>query len=195
MRRNNLGFSLSLALLVICTVGACEKPPAAEMEAAESAFARAENDPDAVVYAEPTLTRAREALSRMRSEAEAKRYDIAKSYAAEVVAASEKAVSDGRSGALRATQEAANLVGTLKDSLNEAEVTLDRARGTENMDLDFEGLDQNLDSARRDTEAAESAIADNKPGEALEKGRNARGTLGDIMTGLSGGARAGSRKK
>jgi hypothetical protein len=165
------------------------------MEAAESAFTRAENDPDAAVYAEPTLTRAREALLQMRTEAEAKRYDIAKSYASEVVAASEKAINDGKAGTLRAAQEAANLMGTLKDSLGETEDALARARGTETMDLDFESLDRDLDSARRDTEAAESAMADNKPGEALEKGRNARGTLGDIMTGLSDGARTGKRKK
>jgi capsule polysaccharide export protein KpsE/RkpR len=131
----------------------------------------------------------------MRSEAEAKQYDIAKSYAAEVVAASEKAINDGKAGALRAAQEAANLVGTLKDSLGQTQDALDRARSAEDIDLDFEGLDRDLDSARRNTEEAESATAANNSAEALEKGRNAQGTLGDIMTGLSDGVRAGGRKK
>jgi hypothetical protein len=165
------------------------------MEAAEAAFTRAENDPDAAIYAEPTLLRAREALSRMRSEAEAKRYDSAKSYAAEVVAASEKAINDGRAGALRARQEAASLVSALKDSIGETENILDNARSVEDLDVDFENLERGLESARQDTAAAENAVAGGKPGEALEKGRNAQGTLGDIMTELSAGARAGARKK
>jgi hypothetical protein len=84
-------------------------------------------------------------------------------------------------------------VGTLKDSLGETEDAMNRARDAEGMDPDFESLDRDLDSARRDTEAAENALADRRPGEALEKGRNARGTLGDIMNGLSGSARAGKK--
>ncbi|MDR1950096.1 MAG: DUF4398 domain-containing protein [Spirochaetaceae bacterium] len=195
MKLNYPGLLPILAVILISIAGGCAKPPTREMEAAESAFARAENDPDAAVYAGHTLIRAREALSRMRSEAEAKRYDIAKSYAAEVVAASEKAISDGRAGALRASQEASTLVNTLKDSLGQTENALDNARQAEDLDLDFEGLGRELETARRDTEAAENAAAGNKPQEALEKGRNAQGALGDIMTELSDGVRTGSRKK
>ena len=77
------------------------------MENAEAALVRAENDPDAAAYAGNTLLRARDALASMRAEAEAKRYDAAKTYAAEAVNAAEKAVNDGRAAAARAGEEAA----------------------------------------------------------------------------------------
>jgi hypothetical protein len=186
---------LLLFTVLLIVLGGCAKPPTAEMEAAEAAFLRAENDPDAVAYAEPSLRRARTALSMMRTEAEAKRYDTAKSYAAEVVAAAEKAVSDGRTGALRAREEAMSLAANLKSSLRDTENALEKARALDGMDLDFNALDRDLDSARRTVAETENAIAANNPQEALTKGRAAQSALGDIMTRISNGVRIVTRKK
>ncbi|MDR2619091.1 MAG: hypothetical protein LBC62_09500, partial [Treponema sp.] len=80
----------------IIFLGGCAKPPTEEMEAATEALIRAENDPDAVAFGETSLNRARDAIFRMRQEANAKRYDAAKSYAVEAVSAAGKAVIDGR---------------------------------------------------------------------------------------------------
>jgi hypothetical protein len=97
-----LALALFLAAGTVLLAGGCAKPPTEEMDAASAAVTRAENDPDAVTYAGNSLARAREALNRMSVEADSKRYDAAKSFAAEAIAAADKAISDGRAGAARA---------------------------------------------------------------------------------------------
>jgi hypothetical protein len=177
------------------TLGGCETPPTAEMESAEAAFIRAENDPDAAAFAGTSLLRAREARSRMRAEAEAKRYDAARSFAAEVVAASEKAINDGRNAAGRAREEAAALAGSLKNTLRETESALEKARDTDKLDLDFNALARDIEAARNLAAAAENALAQGRPNEALREGNAARSALGDIMYRISQGVRAVTRRK
>jgi flagellar biosynthesis/type III secretory pathway protein FliH len=184
---------ISLGLLVF--LGGCAKPPTEEMENAEAALTRAENDPDAAAYAEDSLIRARDARNRMQAEAEAKRYDTAKAYAAETVNAAEKAIADGRAAAVRAREDAANLIATLKDSLAEAEKALEAARGIPGSSLDFETLSEDLENARRLIAQAEVAAAGNRSREAMDRGRAARAALGDLLAAISAGAREVSRKQ
>ena len=180
---------LSLSLL------ACAKPPTEEMENAASAVTRAENDPDAVTYAGSTLTRAREALNRMRTEAESKRYDAAKNYAAEAINAAEKAIADGRAAAARAREEASTLLGQVKTSLEETGKSLEHAKELRNTALDFNALDQDYDSAQRNTAQAEVSLAGNKYQDSVEKSRTARGILSGIDAELAGAVTSVSRKK
>ncbi|MDR0670416.1 MAG: DUF4398 domain-containing protein [Treponema sp.] len=186
------------AALLICALqlaGASAKPPPAEMENAASAVTRAENDPDAVTYAAATLSRARDALSRMRSEAESKRYDSAKSFAAEAVSAAEKAIADGRSAAARAREEATSLLGQVKTSLEETGKSLENAKTVQGIVLDFNALDQDYDSARRTTAQAEVSLAGNNYQDSMDKSRTARGMLSVIDGKISGAAISVSRKK
>jgi hypothetical protein len=176
-------------------LGGCAKPPTAEIEAAETAVTRAENDPDAAAYAESTLARARNALSRAHTEVNAKRYDSAKSYAAEAVSLAEKAVTDGRAAAQRSREEAAALIVSLKASLAETQTAFDRAKQIANTGLDFDALGRDLDAARRLIEQAEIAAAGNSTREALELGRSARAALGDIDARLASGVWTVTRKK
>jgi hypothetical protein len=185
---------LILALLALSLL-ACAKPPTEEMENAASAVTRAENDPDAVTYAASTLARARDALNRMRSEAESKRYDAAKSYAAEALSAAEKAIADGRDAAARAREEASSLLGQVKTSLEETGRSLDKAREVKNIDLDFNTLDRDYDSAQRTTAQAELSLAGNNYQDSIEKSRTARGILSGIDTRIAGAATSASRKK
>jgi flagellar biosynthesis/type III secretory pathway protein FliH len=186
-------FFVSLGLLLY--LGGCAKPPTEEMENAESALTRAENDPDAAAYAEDSLIRARDARNRMQTEAEAKRYDTARAYAAETINAAEKAIADGRAAAVRAREDAANLIAALKDSLAEAEKALAAAREIPHSSLDFEALNDDLENARRLIAQAEVAAAGNRSREALDRGRAARAALGDLMAAISAGAREVSRKQ
>jgi hypothetical protein len=169
------------------------------MDAAESAVIRAENDSDAVNFAGSSLARAREALTRMREEAASKRYDAAKSFAAEAVNAANKAISDGRANSMaasaRAGEEAAALLATVKNSLEETGRAIDNARTVEHIDLDFGIVDQDFDTARRTTDQAEVSLAGNKYQDSMEKSRTAQGILGDISSKLAGAAVAVSRKK
>jgi vacuolar-type H+-ATPase subunit I/STV1 len=189
-------FALPLLILGLFVVlSGCKKPPAEEMEAAEAAVTRAENDPDAAAYAESSLNRARDAVSRMRTEANAKRYDAAKSYANEAIAAAEKAVSDGRATAARTQEEAAALVSSLTDRVTETGESLENAKKVPRVQLDFPGLDRDFDTARGDVAQAEAANNANRPREALEKGRTARAALSDIQSRINDGVRAASQKK
>ncbi|MDR1105593.1 MAG: DUF4398 domain-containing protein [Treponema sp.] len=182
-------------IFAVFFAAACAKPPTEEMDAAASAVTRAENDPDAVTYAAGTLARARDALNRMRTEAEARRYDAAKTFAAEAASAAEKAIADGRTGAERAGEDAANLVAGLKDSVSGTESSIRAAKRAGNLQVDFNAVDQDFETARRTADQAEVSLAGGNYADALEKGRSARGILGDIDARLSSAATAVSRKK
>jgi copper chaperone CopZ len=165
------------------------------MENATTVVTRAENDPDAIAYAGSTLARARDSLGRMRSEAEAKRYDSAHNYAAEAVSAAEKAIADGRAAAARAQEEAATLLTQVKTSLTETGKSLENAKGVKNIDLDFASLDQDYDSAQRTTAQAEVSLAGSNYQDSIDKSRTARGILSGIDTRVAGAAISVSRKK
>jgi hypothetical protein len=190
-------FLLGAGAMAVLTLfwAACAKPPLAEMDAAERAVIRADSDSDAVIFAGSSLTRAREALNLMREEAASKRYEAAKNYAGEAVAAANKAISDGRAASARAREEAAALLAAVKVSLEETGQAIDNARAVERIDLDFNAVDQDFDTAQRTTDQAEVSLAGNKYQDSMEKSRTARGILGDISSRIAGAAVAVSKKK
>jgi hypothetical protein len=194
--KKNVVIRVILLLLVLTVIlAACAKPPTAEIEAAEAAVTKAENDPDAAAYAESSLARARNALSRARTEVNAKRYDSAKSYAAEAVSAAEKAINDGRSAAARSREEASTLLVQVKQLLAETDTALENAKKVPRIQLDFPALTNGIDSARNDISQAEAANNANRPRESLGKSRSARSTLGDVQNRINEGVRETDRKK
>ena len=174
-------------------VTGCAKPPTEEMNNAVEAVTRAENDIDAVTYAGNTVARARDALSRMQNEAASKRYDAAKSYAAEAIAAAERAISEGRSGAARARDEAAMLVSELPLLIIETRQGIDAARSAR-LPLNFTTLNNDFDKASNDADDAQIAFSDELYEDALRLGRTARSELAEINAQLTG-AVTGSRRK
>ena len=184
-------FPVILALIL----AACATPPTEDMNKAQDAVTRAENDADAVAYAPNTLVRARDALTKMQSEADAKRYDSAKSYAADAISNAEKAISDGQAGAARARDEAATLVNGLAVPLEETTNALNTARAADNINLDYDTLSGDLDTAHQTyNDAQQSLGADNYP-DAIAKGQNVRSMLSDINSSINGAALAASRKQ
>jgi hypothetical protein len=182
-----LGFSLLAA--------ACAKPPTEEMNAATAAVTRAENDPDAVTYAGGTLARARESLNRMQAEADSKRYNAAKVFATEAISTADKAIADGKAGAVRAKEEAATLIASVKGGISETAVAIRAAQASGRVDVNFPVVNRELETVRRTTAQAEVSLAGNDYQDALDKGRSARAGLSDINQKLSTAATAGSRKK
>lgn len=184
-----------ICAILVCAIlaAACAKLPQAEMDNAIDAVTRAENDPDAVLYAAATLARARGALNRMQKEAESKRYDTVKTYAAEAVAAAEKAITDGQAGAIRARDEATALISSLKSAIAETEQGLRSAKA--GLPLNFAALNRELDDAKLNAEQAETAWAGSRYNEAIEKGRTAQAELSDINRQLTDAVIAASRKK
>ena len=183
-----------IAILLTAVLAGCAKPPKAEMDAATEAVTKAETDNDAVLYASNSLARARDALNRMQREADSKRYDAVKTYAAEAVSAAEKALADGRAGAIRARDEASALVSGLRPAILETEQGLRTAQSA-GMNLDFPVLTRGLNEAKLSADQAEAALSGSRYQEAMDKGRGAQAALSDINRKLSDAVMAASRKK
>ncbi|MDR1239683.1 MAG: hypothetical protein LBK27_06190 [Treponema sp.] len=195
--RQNIRLFAYLPLIagIVLLIGGCAKPPTAEMEAAAAAVTRAENDAAAVTYAGNTVARARESLNQMQVEAESKRYNAAKAYAEEAIAAADKAVADGQAGAVRAGEEAAALVAAVKSGVTETGAAIRSAQSSGVAGVDFPAVNREFETVRRTAAQAEVSLAGNDYQDALDKGRSARAGLSDINQKLSSAATAASRKK
>jgi len=168
-----------LAVLISIILSGCAKPPVAEMESAKEAVFRAENDANAVQYAGSTLNRARFALTNMQTEADSKRYDAAKTYAEEAIAAANKAITDGRDAAQRASQEAASVVSGLKTEIEETSINVNGARYSL-LDLDYDALDKGIVNAYNTADSAEADQAAGRHQDAIDKARTVRSDLAGI---------------
>jgi hypothetical protein len=176
-------------------LAACATPPTNEMNRATDAVTRAENDADAVTYAPNTLIRAREDLARMQSEADAKRYDAAKNYAAEAINEAERAIVEGRAGALRARDEAVNLINNVGNLQTETTNALNTARQVSGLQLDFDSLSWDLDAAGRLYDEARQSLQANNYPDTIARAGNARSIFSDINTRITGAAQDSSRKR
>ncbi|MDR1247923.1 MAG: DUF4398 domain-containing protein [Treponema sp.] len=195
MINRRISFVLMITLALTALMSGCAKPPVEEMENAEAALVRAENDPDAVAYGSPSIARARDALSNMRTEAAAKRYDAAKTYAQEAIAAAERAIADGRTGAQRARDEASAALNGALSSLGETQKNIDAARDVRGIQLDFDSIDGDYASARNQTDQAQNSLNTANYRDSLEKSQSARSLLGNINARISQASIATSQKK
>jgi hypothetical protein len=184
-----------LTLAATAALAGCAKPPIEEMNNAIAAVSRAENDPDVVNYAANALARAREALSQMQTEADAKRYDAAKRLAVDAQTLAEKALSDSRSAALRVREEADNAVRTMQNAIAETDQTLANASRSPPAGVNVNQLEQDFAAARATADQAVIAQTESRYREAIEKSQTVRASLSAITSSLSQRVMAASRKK
>jgi len=180
---------VSLALMTGCT-----KPPTEEMNRAEEAVARAENDLDAVNYAANLVERAKDALALMHEEVDAKRYDAAINYANDAISLAERAINEGRAEAGRTREKAINTLSGLRPQLLETEKRIDNAKAAK-LRLDFDAIDRDLNSAQRGYDQAQAAVSGNRYQEAIFLSNNVRSNLNGINQKLGAKAMEVSRKK
>jgi len=180
-----------LFIVLIFAVG-CAKPPLEEMDNAREAVFRAENDANAARYASGTLARARDAIGRMDGEANSKRYDSALTYAAEAIAAAERAIAEGRAGAERAGLDSASMVSGLRAEIEETSRNVNGARYSL-MDLDYDALDRAIVGAHSDADRAEFDQAAGRFQDALDGARDVRMDLSRINQ-IVASAAAGGKK-
>ena len=188
--------TLFFAMVFMLGLGltACVTPPLEEMNQALDAVTRAENDANAVAYAPDALVRARNALVQMQNEADAKRYDAARDFAAEAILNAERAIADGRTAAARARDEATNLINSLAGPIEDTATALNQARQIDNLLLDFDALYDDMDLARRTYEDARRDLEAERYRDAIARGQTVRPLLSDINARLSGAAMALTRK-
>jgi len=187
--------TLAVVFVLVLAFSACAAPPIEEMQKARDAVIRAENDADAVTYAGNLIIHARDALTRMQSELDSKRYDMAKEFAIEAINNAEKAIAEGQSLKDRSKAEAAALLDSLQNSLKETSSAINSARNVPNILLDFNALTQEMDQARTAYDEAQHSFQAGDNPDAVTRGENVRSLLSDINTSINEAAFDTSRKQ
>lgn len=194
MKRTSLTVT-GIALLSLLTLFSCAKPPTAEMDAATAAVAKAQSDTNVTLYAPDSLKRATDSLEKMKAESDAKRYDNAKTLAQETIALADQAIADGKAGLERAKDEAAGLIASGKSLVQEITNALTAAKKVARITLNFTDVNAQFNDAKALLAAAEQDQSNGNYIAAIEKGKNARTALSNILSSISSAVQATSKKK
>ena len=185
-------FALSMVLLLII---ACAKPPTEEIEAAESALARAEADADAREYAPESLVRAQNLVDRMRAAVDAEDYDLARNLAQDAVAAAGKAITDGAAAKETARNNASAAISGAKSLFTEVENSLSGAKNVSGISLDISAIEKDISAAAQIISAAENDFANADYATAQSKAKDAQSALADIQRYIADAVQKVTRRK
>jgi len=180
---------ISLALMIGCT-----QPPTEEMNRAEEAVARAENDPNAVNYSGNLIARAKDSLALMHEEADAKRYDAALTYANDAITLADRAINEGSGQAWLNRNEASSVMGNVGSQILETGQRIDKAKDAK-LPLDYETIDRDFNTAQRTFDQARSAMSSNRYQEAIFLSNNVKSDLNSINQKLGTTVMEVTRKK
>ncbi|HRS03581.1 MAG TPA: DUF4398 domain-containing protein [Treponema sp.] len=194
MKRKSV-YLAGLTLLSLIVLFSCAKPPTAEMDAATAAVAKAQADTNVTQYAPDSLKRAADSLAKMKAEADAKRYDNAKTLAQETIKLADQAIADGNAGLERAKDEAAGLIASSKSLVLEVTNALASAKKVARIKLNFTDLTSQFNSAKATLADAEKDQGSGNYKSAIEKGKKARTALSDMLAAISSAVQAASKKK
>jgi hypothetical protein len=184
-----------IPLALVVALGACAKPPQAEIDAAKAAVAKAAKNVDVQAYAAESLRKAQTALAQMQSELDAKRYDKVKILAQEAAAAAEKAISDAGTNKERAKSEAAALIEAVKKAIPEAENTIASAKKVRGLKLDLKALAKELDDQKTALAEVEKIFQAGDFNGARNKAAVIQAKIADLQRTVSSGVQAASKKK
>ena len=186
---------IPLILIFLWVFAACATPPIDDMNRAQDAVLRAENDANAVNYASPTLLQARDALSRMQAEADARRYDAARNLAIEAINHAERAIADGRAAEIRAREEAENVIRNLEELMTQTSNAINNARQVPNLQIDFNAISREMDLAQRAFDETRQSFQAGNYRDVISRGQIIRSILSDINSRLAEAVQATSRKQ
>ncbi len=152
-----LGLLLASAMLALVS---CEKPPQPEIDAAAMAFQASAKDPDVITYAPDSLRAAQEKRDTLQAELDAqakrgvlmRRYDAAKTLAAEAKAMAEQAATDAARAKLQSRTDAEALIAGFAAAIPAFEGKVWAARRVRGVKLDPDILSM--------AEATRTALAD-----------------------------------
>ncbi len=168
-----------IPVVLIAALGACAKPPQADIDAAKAAVATAAQNADIVAYAADTLKTAQDKLSQMQTELDAKHYDKVKRLAMDAKSAAESAVNDAAKGKEKAQADATTLIDTLKKALPEAARKVAAAKKIKGLKLDFNAFLKQLSDAKPVLADAEKDLGDGNFASALQKAGTIQAQLAD----------------
>ena len=187
-------FIIPAILILGWVLAACATPPVDDMNRAHEAVMRAENDPNVVAYASNTLLQARDALARMQTEADARRYNTTRTHAAEAISLAERAIADGRTGEARAREEAENTLRSVGQLLDETNSAVNAARRVPDIRLDFNAISREMSVARSAYEEAQRSFQEGNYRDVISRSQIIRSMLSDINDRLREALRAAGRK-
>jgi hypothetical protein len=183
-----------IPVVLVAALGACAKPPQAEMDAAKAAVTAAAQAADIVTYAGDTLKSAEDKLTQMDAELGVKNYDKAKRLALEAKAAAVTAAKDAAEGKEKARADATTLVNSLKESLPAAEQKIEAAKKIKGLKLDLNASARQLSDAKTAVEDAAKDLANESYASALQKASMVQAQLNDFEKQLSDAEQAAKNK-
>jgi hypothetical protein len=184
-----------LSLLLIVAMAACAKPPKAEMDAAEAAYARVSKLPDVAAYAPDALQRLQTAIDNMRAESKARHYDKAKAFAADATTAADAATAAATANKERSKAKAQELIDATKKALPEAEKLLASAARVKSAAIDRNAQAAEIAGAKTALADAQAAFAAGDYLKAVDKAGGAQKTLADLQAAISAAVQSATRKK
>ena len=184
-----------LPIVLALVVGACAKPPQADIDAARAAVAAAAKNADIVAYAPDTLKTAQDKLAQMEAELTAKHYDKVKALALDAKAMAGTAANDAVRGKEKAQADATALIAALKKSIPEASRKLAAARQVRGIKLDFAGLTRQLSNAQAAVADADKDLGDGNFASALQKAVAVQTELADGEKAIANAMTAAGRGK
>ncbi len=180
-----------LALLL----GACAKPPQADIDAARAAVADAAKNADIVAYAPDTLKSAQDKLAQMETELTAKHYDKVKALAIDAKATAGTAANDAATGKSKMQADATTLIAALKQALPDASKKLAAAKKVRGIKLDFAGLTKQLSDAQAAIVDADNDLTDGNFASAFQKATAVQAQLSDGEKAVADAVQATGNKK
>ena len=184
-----------LPIVLALLVGACARPPQADIDAARAAVADAAKNADIVAYAPDTLKSAQDKLAQMETELTAKHYDKVKALALDAKATAGTAANDAAAGKGKAQADATALIAALKQAFPDASKKLANAKRVRGIKLDFEGLTKQLSDAQAAVADADKDLADGNFASALQKATAVQAQLSDGEKTVADAVQATGNKK
>jgi len=184
-----------LPIVLALVVGACAKPPQADIDAARAAVAAAAKNADVVAYAPDTLKAAQDKLAQMETELTAKHYDKVKALALDAKATAGTAANDAARGKEKAQADATALIDALKKALPDAAKKVAAARQVRGIKLDFAALTKQLSDAQAAVADADKDLADGSFASALQKAMAVQTQLSDGEKAIADAIQAAGKGK
>jgi Domain of unknown function (DUF4398) len=180
---------------LVLALGACAKPPQADIDAARTAVDNAAKTADIVAYAPDTLKSAQDKLAQMETELTAKHYDTVKTLALDAKATAENAANDAAKNKAQAQTDATALIDALKKALPDADKKLAAAKKVKGIKMDFAAMTKALTDAKAAVADADKDLAAGNFASALQKATAVQAQLNDGEKQLSDAVQAATNKK
>ena len=184
-----------IPVVLVLALGACAKPPQADIDAARTAVANAAKTADIVTYAPDTLKSAQDKLAQMETELKAKHYDKTKTLAIEALSTARTAANDAAKNKTQAQADATNLIDALKKALPDADKKIAAARRVAGIKLDFAALTNSLIVAKAAVSDAEKDLAAGDYATALQKATAVQAQLNDGEKQIADAIQVATSKK